>query len=117
MMPVARGATGMAQPNDAMHRQDNGPASRMDHRAPRADPLAAAILLVAGAIGLWQLLLPWRTTTLGSGGSDPGNVSTTGWQVCLPGAAPHSLRHRVPVDVQRAKADLRDGSGTKGYSG
>jgi hypothetical protein len=52
-----------------------------DRRAPRADPLAAAVLLVAGAIGVWQLLLPWRTTAVAPGGSDHGNVSTTGWQV------------------------------------
>ncbi len=73
----------MAQPNDSMHRPGSGPAPRLeaDHRAPRADPIAATILLVAGAIGVWQLLLPWRTTTVGAGGSDPANVSTTGWQV------------------------------------
>jgi len=73
----------MAPRNGAMQRPGNGPApgTQVDRRAPRADPLAAAILLMAGAIGIWQLLLPWRTTTPGSGGSDPGNVSTTGWQV------------------------------------
>jgi hypothetical protein len=53
------------------------PAAR---RTPRADPIAAALLLVAGAIGSWQLLLPWRTTTGGSAGTD-GGVPTTGWQV------------------------------------
>ena len=70
----------MAPTNGSMQRPGSGPAPGMqvDRRAPRADPLAAAILLLAGAIGVWQLLLPWRTTTAGS---DPGNVSTTGWQV------------------------------------
>jgi len=50
----------------------------------RADPIAAALLLVAGAIGIWQLLLPWRSTSLAGGPVDPdgtGTVSTTGWQV------------------------------------
>jgi hypothetical protein len=73
----------MAQPNGSMQRPGGGPAPGVElrHRAPRADPLAAALLLVAGAIGIWQLLLPWRTTTAGPDGSDPGNVSTTGWQI------------------------------------
>jgi hypothetical protein len=74
----------MAQPNGAMQRPGGGPAPRpaAERRPPRADALAAVILLMAGAIGIWQLLLPWRTTTTASsGGSDPGNVSTTGWQV------------------------------------
>ena len=30
-------------------------------------------------LGIWQLLLPWRTITVDSRGS--GEVSTTGWQV------------------------------------
>ena len=70
----------MAQPNGAMQRPGSGPAPRPEShgRSPRADPLAAVILLVAGSIGIWQLLLPWRTT---AAGSDPSNVSTTGWQV------------------------------------
>ena len=46
---------------------------------PRADPVAAAVLLVAGAIGIWQLLLPWRT--IGADAAGQGGVSTTGWQV------------------------------------
>jgi len=73
----------MAQPNDSMHLPGGGrtPGMEAGSRAPRADPLAAAVLLVAGAIGVWQLLLPWRTTAVAPGGSDHGNVSTTGWQV------------------------------------
>lgn len=49
-------------------------------RPPRADPIAAALLLIGGAIGIWQLLLPWRTVA-----ADPraagDDVSITGWQV------------------------------------
>jgi hypothetical protein len=73
----------MAQSNDSMYRPGSSPGPRTgtDRRVPRADPIAAAILLVAGAIGIWQLMLPWRTTTVGTRGSDPGGVSTTGWQV------------------------------------
>jgi hypothetical protein len=37
------------------------------------------MLLLAGALGIWQLLLPWRTITVDPSGS--GEVSTTGWQV------------------------------------
>lgn len=52
-------------------------------RAPKADPVAAVLLLTAGAIGLWQLLLPWRSVTVDPGvpTSAAGEVSTTGWQV------------------------------------
>ena len=52
-------------------------------RAPRADPVAAVLLLVAGAIGLWQLILPWRSLTVDPGipAATAGEVSTTGWQV------------------------------------
>jgi hypothetical protein len=73
----------MAQPNDSMQRPGSYPAPRTEtvRTAPRADPIAATILLVAGAIGVWQLLLPWRTTAVGPGGSDTGGASTTGWQV------------------------------------
>jgi hypothetical protein len=50
---------------------------------PRADPVAAVLLLLAGAIGVWQLLLPWRTVSVDPGvaSSAAGEVSTTGWQV------------------------------------
>jgi len=50
-----------------------------ERRGPRADPVAAVILLLAGALGIWQLLLPWRAISLDPNGS--GAVSTTGWQV------------------------------------
>lgn len=61
------------------------PAGARPDRAPRPDPLAAALLLIAGAIGLWQLLLPWRTIPA-TGGTEAdsgstGAVSTTGWQL------------------------------------
>lgn len=72
----------MGRPNSAMSHPGSGvPAGPpVGRRAPRADPIAAVLLLVAGGIGVWQLLLPWRTITV-----DPGSfttdVSTTGWQV------------------------------------
>ncbi len=49
-------------------------------RAVRADPVAAILLLIAGAIGIWQLLLPWLTVGATSG---PGAVSgsPTGWRI------------------------------------
>src|ERR1700712_3157696 len=52
-------------------------------RPPRADPIAALLLLIAGAIGVWQLLLPWRTVAVDPGvaSSAAGEASTTGWQV------------------------------------
>ena len=56
-----------------------GPAAL--RRAPRPDPVAAVLLLLAGAIGIWQLLLPWRTVSVGSGSRAGGDVSVTGWQV------------------------------------
>jgi len=66
----------------AMTYAGNGlPAPPSPYRAPKADPVAAAILLIAGSIGIWQLLLPWRTTSLDVTGSGTGDVSTTGWQV------------------------------------
>ena len=53
-----------------------------DGRAPRADPVAAALLLVAGAVGIWQLLLPWRTITVDTAVTGfAGDASATGWQV------------------------------------
>src|SRR5664279_3339799 len=71
----------MAQPNGATQRPGGGSVG-LDRRAPRADPVAAALLLVAGALGIWQLLLPWRTTTVDGRGRGTGaEVSTTGWQV------------------------------------
>ncbi len=50
---------------------------------PRADPVAAALLLIAGAVGVWQLLLPWRSVTVDPAAtvSASGEVTTTGWQV------------------------------------
>ena len=42
-----------------------GPGTPSIVARPEADPVAAAILLIAGAIGIWQLLLPWRTTSPG----------------------------------------------------
>lgn len=71
----------MAQPNGAIHHPD-GASVRLDRRTPRADPVAAALLLVAGALGIWQLLLPWRTMTVDAGAGGTGaEVSTTGWEV------------------------------------
>jgi len=69
----------VAQPNGAMGYQAGAPAPGTDRRAPRADPIAAAILLLAGALGIWQLLLPWRSIAVDPSGT--GTVSTTGWQV------------------------------------
>jgi len=59
------------------------PQNQSRLRAPRADPIAAVLLLIAGAIGLWQLLLPWRSVAVDPGvpASAAGEVSTTGWQV------------------------------------
>ena len=71
----------MGQPNGATQYPSNGslPGSKAVERTPRADPIAAVILLMAGAIGVWQLLLPWRTVTVDPSGT--GEVATTGWQV------------------------------------
>ena len=44
-------------------------------RPVRADPVAAALLLVAGAIGIWQLLLPWLTVATASGPAAGGGVT------------------------------------------
>jgi hypothetical protein len=57
------------------------PQNQRRVRAPRADPVAAALLLIAGAVGLWQLLLPWRSVSVDPGGPASGVVTTTGWQV------------------------------------
>lgn len=69
----------MGQPNGAMAFQSGFPGPGTEGRGPRADPIAAVMLLLAGALGIWQLLLPWRTITVDPSGS--GEVSTTGWQV------------------------------------
>jgi hypothetical protein len=53
----------------------------VDRRPPRADPVAAVILLIGGAIGIWQLLLPWRIVAVDPNAAGTGDVSTTGWQV------------------------------------
>ncbi len=50
-------------------------------RPPRADPIAAALLLVGGALAIWQLLLPWRTVTVDSSSVAGPDVSVSGWQV------------------------------------
>lgn len=56
------------------------------HRSVRADPVAAIFLLLAGAIGIWQLLVPWLTTTAaasavlsGAGAGPAGQL--TGWRI------------------------------------
>ena len=71
----------MGQPSGALPQPAGGIAPDSDGRAPRADPIAAALLLVAGALGIWQLLLPWRAVTVDPTGSAAGKVPTTGWQV------------------------------------
>jgi len=72
----------MGQPNGSMQYSAGRPPSPSGaDRTARADPIAAALLLVAGAIGIWQLLLPWRTTTVDPGSAASGQVSTTGWQI------------------------------------
>lgn len=46
-------------------------------RPVRADPVAALLLLAAGALGIWQMTLPWLATPVaGIGAGAP-----TGWQV------------------------------------
>ncbi len=50
-------------------------------RPPRADAVAALLLLAAGAMGVWQLLLPWRIVTAVGSAVPPGVDSPTGWQV------------------------------------
>ncbi len=70
----AAGGMGFASPGVA-----GGPLP--GRSAPRPDPTAAALLLVAGAIGIWQLLLPWRTVAVGSGSPAGADVTVTGWQV------------------------------------
>ena len=49
-------------------------------RPVRADPVAAVLLLVAGTIGIWQLLVPWLTVATASGPA-AGGGSPTGWRV------------------------------------
>ncbi len=49
-------------------------------RPARADPVSAILLLIAGALGIWQLLLPWLTVT-SAGGPTPAAGSPTGWQI------------------------------------
>jgi hypothetical protein len=90
----------MAQPKGSIQRPGYGsrvPAEPA-RNAPRADPLAAAILLIAGAIGLWQLLLPWRSAGIDIPNVGEGQASATGWQV-------YRLLHAVPdptVDIRVA---------------
>lgn len=49
-------------------------------RRPRADPIAACLLLVAGVAGLWQLFAPWLRA--GVAVPDAGNpAGPSGWQV------------------------------------
>jgi hypothetical protein len=87
------GGVNMVQRDNATARPGGGSLSAVapTRRPPRADPVASALLLVAGAIGIWQLLLPWRTTAIDASASGTGEVSTTGWQVyrllrAVPGA-------------------------------
>ncbi len=49
-------------------------------RPVRADPVAAVLLLVAGTIGIWQLLVPWLRVATVSGPAASGG-SPTGWRV------------------------------------
>lgn len=71
----------MGQPSGAMAQPAGGPGTSADRGAPRADPIAATLLLIAGAVGIWQLLLPWRAVAVDGTSSGPSTVSTTGWQV------------------------------------
>ena len=71
----------MGKPDGPLAQPGGLPSASIDRRAPRADPIAATILLVAGAVGIWQLLLPWRALAVDPGGSGPGTVFTTGWQI------------------------------------
>lgn len=57
------------------------PPNTRSASSPRADPVAAALLLVAGAVGVWQLLLPWRSVAVNPGGISTADAGTTGWQV------------------------------------
>jgi hypothetical protein len=90
----------MAQPNSSIQHPCGGSwvAVGSARKAPRADPLASALLLIAGAIGIWQLLLPWRSAGVDITGSESGQASATGWQV-------YRLLHAVPdptVDIRFA---------------
>lgn len=90
----------MAQPRGSVQRPGSGPPAYVPpaSSAPRADPLAAAMLLIAGALGLWQLLLPWRSAGLEIPTVGAGQASATGWQV-------YRLLHAVPdpsVDIRVA---------------
>lgn len=49
-------------------------------RPARADPVAAVVLLVAGALGIWQMLAPWLSVGADSGTAAAAS-SPTGWQV------------------------------------
>ncbi len=71
----------MGQPRGVMAQPSGLPGASLDRRAPRADPIAAIILLLAGAVGIWQLLLPWRVIATDPNGSGTDSVTTTGWQV------------------------------------
>jgi hypothetical protein len=73
----------MGQPNGTMRHGAGGSPMRLPALVPaaRADPIAAALLLIAGAIGGWQLLLPWRTASIAQGAATGDAGSTTGWQV------------------------------------
>lgn len=71
----------MGQPGGSFAQPSGAPGAGLDRRAPKADPLAAAILLLAGAVAIWQLLLPWRAVAVDPNGPGTDSVSTTGWQV------------------------------------
>ncbi len=47
-------------------------------RPVRADPIAAVLLLIAGALGIWQLLVPWLSVPVVGGSAG----TPTGWQIC-----------------------------------
>ena len=90
----------MAQPRSPVQQPGNGASLSVTRvgSAPRADPFAAAMLLVAGALGLWQLLLPWRSAGLEIPEVGADKASATGWQV-------YRLLHAVPdpsVDIRVA---------------
>lgn len=54
-------------------------ASDLGSRPPRADPVAALLMIVAGAAGLGQLFLSWSSTVTGVGLQDAGG-GITGWE-------------------------------------
>ena len=55
--------------------------------APRADVMGAVLLIIAGVAGVAQLLLPWRTVTVGpvgtagTGAVAGGDGAISGWQI------------------------------------